>query len=173
MAFRPITIHSKLLRSTFTQKHLPAFPTYIMLDNKSHPFYYRVKARYLAHPRDTLWVQTRSSAVLGKSVLRHRCRRRLNEALKEALKEAGFDWHGRPFKNMDGGDGRGMGLIGTLQVVGTKDLLEADWGSIKQEASNVVNIMKASCKKIRVSQEERVSNLKTYDIAAHRLLTKR
>ena len=92
-------------------------------------------------------MQINCGTIKAKNTLRSRCRRRFIEALRGALKEAGYDWHGRVLREIDGGNSRGTGLIGTLDVQGSISLLDADWGLVKEEASKMVSMMEVFCKK--------------------------
>lgn len=147
MALDKLKIRSALFHSTFTYAHIPSRPTHLLLFSGLHPLYHRTRARYLAHPRDTLWVHINCGIIKAKQTLRSRCRRRFIEALRGALKEAGYDCHGRVLREIDGGNSRGTGIIGTLSVQGYISLLDADWGLVKEEARNMVSMMEVYCEK--------------------------
>lgn len=147
MAPEKLRIRSALFYSTFTRAHIPSRPTHLLLMSGLHPLYHRTKARHLAHSRNALWMQINCGMIKVKATLRNRCRRRFIEALRGALKEAGYDWHGRVLREIEGGNSRGTGLRGTLEVQGSISLLDADWGLVKEEASKMVSMIEIFCEK--------------------------
>lgn len=144
MNYKTLTLpYSKLFRATFSPEYQRSYGSVLILDDRYHPLYYRTQTRYFANPRDILWVQVSCNHMGGRAVHRNRCRRRLNAALNEALKDVRHCLRGGTLRGVDDNKGNGIGLTGTLKLLGMKDLLEADWGFIKEETNLLVDRLKS------------------------------
>lgn len=129
----------KVFTISYTPKHLPSYPSSLILADKYHPLYYRTRARYLAYPRDTLWLRISCNNLVAlKRVVRAHCQKRLKAAIIQALRDAGFDSQGRALKATDESNHKVTSLVGTFQVLGSRELLEADSEVIKEQARSAV-----------------------------------
>lgn len=145
-------LHNELFIASFTRQHNPSYACRLVIADKRHPLYHRSMNRFLALPRDMLWVHISTNSLPFIAVQRTTCRRQIESVLYEALKDAKFDlnailWGGKRVEMMKRRNQhskvalRGV-LTGTLDIVGQKGLRHADRGQIKEHISFMVEKLK-------------------------------
>lgn len=129
----------KLFQATYTSTHTPSYTSYAKLTDIHHPLHAYTKARFLAFPRDTLWVRVNANLLQINSTIRNRYRRRIKVALEEAFRGNGYEPNGKKL------GGETKGFVGTLNVMAGVKMMAADWKDVKKDANYVVNRLQEMC----------------------------
>ncbi len=151
-----LKVSNNLFFAVFTHQHKPSHFAQLILDDKTHTLHHRSLRRFLALPRDMLWVRASTHHIRGPAVTRHRCRRWLEVASYEALKDTGFDLGtillnrnraGTRKRHGEKGGDRLAQITGTLDLVAHPALLHAKWGEVREQAGVLANRLKMICEK--------------------------
>jgi hypothetical protein len=134
--------------ATFTRKHKPSHAAELVLSDKTHTLHERSLARFLALPRDMLWMRASTHMISTNIVVRKRFRRRLEGALYDALRDIGLDvkgilWRGnRAGMSKQPEEKKREGLTGTVELSAQQSLMLAEWGEVKKQVGLVAEKLK-------------------------------
>lgn len=129
----------KLFQASYTYTHTPSYTSYAKLNDVYDPLHTYTRARFLAFPRDTLWVRVNANILQINSTIRNRYRRRIKAALQEVFREKGYEPNGKKL------GGETDGFVGTLNVMAGVKLMAADWKEVKKDANYVVTRLQEMC----------------------------
>lgn len=151
-----LKIHNQLFLALFTREHKPSYASESVINDTSHTLYHRSMTRFLALPRDRLWVHVSTNLIPFTSVRRHYYRRKIEAALYDALRDAGFDlnailWGGRRAQmrkrhEQNTSDTLQGGLTGTLELLAQKESVQAEWGMVQKHIGFIVEKLKGVSK---------------------------
>ena len=143
-----LKLRNELFYASFTRKHNPTYGARLILGDKLHPLYHRSMSRFLALPRDMLWIHITVNPLPFDAVRRNACRRRIAAVLAEAFRNANFDlnamlWAGKRAEMMKRHNQcprvKSQGsLTGTLHITAREELLYAKRGLIKKHIDVLV-----------------------------------
>lgn len=138
----------ELFVAIFTPNHTPTYAAKKALDDKLNPLHRRSMNRFLALPRDMLWVQVVANALPFDAVRRRTCRHWLEAALSEAFRNANFDlntilWAGKRIEMMKRQNqhprlSSQASVTGTLLIMAKKELLCAQKGQLQKHIGFIV-----------------------------------
>lgn len=152
-------VHNQMFTAVFTREHKPSYSAQMALTDSSHTLHHRSLTRFLALPRNMLWVNVSANHVQGPSVRRKRYRRMLEAALYEALRDTGFNsnailWTGKRAemrKRSEENTGKSLegALTGTLELFVQKTLQHMQWAEVKKQADFIAKkLQQVSTQKI-------------------------
>lgn len=151
-------VYCKHFVASFTRKHKPSHAAEHVLSDKTHTLYQRSLSRFLALPRDMLWMRASTHVISTNIVIRKRFRRKLEGALYDALRDIGFDvkgilWRGnRAGMSKQPGEKKREGLTGTVEISAQQSLMLADWGEVKEQVGILAEKLKMTAEGRDVGQ---------------------
>ena len=124
----------RFCRVVYSPVYHPFYISKVILEDKTHPLYLPIIARWNARPKVGLWWNATGNTMAGKkTVVRRWCARRLRNAFREALEEKGFGEDGQRLV--------GAHLSGCLQMDTKEGIVKAKFEEVKREAGMILEFV--------------------------------